>query len=204
MADELQALLDRISEEGLRKAEAERAAILESAQAEARRVVSEATAAAARLVDEGRRAAALLREKGEQSLRQAARDVLLSLRGELEKRVTEVSKTLAGNALTPEAMAAIVADLARHFFESGGREQRLEVLLNPGQVQALREGLGQALAADLRARVDLSPVPSVQAGFRLRASGSDLVYDFSDDALAAALSAFLSPKIVAVMSGEAS
>jgi V/A-type H+-transporting ATPase subunit E len=203
MADELQALLNRITEEGLKKAEAERLVIVGKAAAEAKRLVAEATATAAKLVEEGQREATLLREKGEQSLRQAARDVLLSLRGQLEKRLTEVAKNVAGSALDAGAMAAILADMTRRFAESGGREQRLEVLLNPAQIGALEQALGQALAADLRARVDLSPVPSVKAGFRLRLSGADVVYDFSDDALAAAISAFLSPKLVAIVAGDA-
>jgi V/A-type H+-transporting ATPase subunit E len=203
MADELQALLNRITEEGLKKAEAERLAMVEKASVEANRIIAAATTTAAKLVEEGRREAALLCEKGEQSLRQAARDVLLSLRSELQKRLAEVAKSTAGNALDAPAMAAILADLARHFAASGGREQRLEVLLNPAQVEALRRALGEALAADLRARVDLSPVPSVKAGFRLRLSGSDVVYDFSDEALAAAISGFLGPKLVAIVAGDA-
>jgi V/A-type H+-transporting ATPase subunit E len=202
MADELQALLKRITDEGLKKAETERLAIVAAASAEATRVVTEATATAAALVAAGRREADLLRETGEQSLRQAARDVLLSLRGQLEKRLSEVAKGLVCSALDAPAMAAILADLVRHFVESSGREQRLEVLLNPGQVEALRAALGQALAADLRSRVDLSPLPSLQAGFRLRLVGADVVYDFSDEALAAALSTFLSPKLLASVAAE--
>ena len=198
MADELQALLSRITEEGLKKAEEERRGIVEKANAEGRRLVAEAKAEAEAIVEAGRREAALLRETGEQSLRQAARDVLLSLRRQLEQRVTEVAGALAGKALDATAMAGLVADLARHFVEAESSPQRLEVLLNPDQAKALEQALAHALSADLRARVELSPVPTVKTGFRLRVSGTEVVYDFSDEALAEALATFLSPKLAAI------
>jgi len=203
MADELQALLDRIHDDGLKKAEEERRAIVEKAEAEARRLVAEAKAEAERITQTAQREAALLHDKGEQSLRQAARDVLLSLRGELEKRVVTVARAATGEALGTTVLAGIIADLVRRFAESGGHDQRFEVLLSPAQATALEQALVQALAADLRARVDLVPVPSLKSGFRLRMSGADVVYDFSDDALAEAMSTFLSPKLAAIVGGKA-
>jgi V/A-type H+-transporting ATPase subunit E len=203
MADELQALLDRITEEGLKKANEERQAILEKAALAAQRTVVDAKAEAAALLEEARRESALLKEKGEQALRQAARDVMLSLRAELERRVVEVARLAAAKALDPAAMAATITELARGFAESGGREQRIEVLLNPAHVEALAETLAAALGTDLRTRVDLRPVPTVKAGFRIKASGSDVAYDFTDEALAEAMAAFLSPRLAAIMADDA-
>lgn len=202
MADELQALLQRIQEDGLKKADEERRAILEKASAEADRIVADATGEAERTLQEAQHEAALLHDKGEQSLRQAARDVLLSLRHELEQRVTTVARMAVGDALGAPALAGIIADLVRRFAESGGREQRFEVLLSAEQCAALEQALVQALAADLRARVDLSPVPALKSGFRLRVSGADVLYDFSDAALADAMSAFLSAKLAAIVGGK--
>lgn len=201
MADELQALLNRIHEDGLKKAESERHALLEKAAADARRLLAEAKVEAGRIIAAAQHEAELLRDKGEQSLRQAARDVLLSLRGELGQRVAAVARTACGNALDPAVLAGVLTDLIRRFAELGGREQRFEVLLNPAQTAAVEQALSAALAADLRTRVDLSPVPSLKAGFRLRVSGSDVIYDFSDEALAEAMAAFLSPKLAAMVRG---
>ncbi len=202
MADELQALLDRITQEGVKKAEQEANAVREKAAEEARRVVAEARSEAAALLDKARQEAALLHQKGEQALRQAARDVMLGLRTELERRVTEVARKAVARALDPKAMAAILADVARGFVESGGREARLEVLLNPAQAETLQAALEAALAADLRDRVDLRPVPAIKGGFRIKVSGADVAYDFTDEALAEAMTAFLSPKLAAIVGGE--
>jgi len=201
MADELQALLDRITTEGLKKAEDERRALLEKANGEAQRLLSEARAEAAAITAAAQREASLLNEKGEQALRQAARDVLLSLRAELEKRVVDIARTATGQALDAQAMAGLIAELVRRFAESGGRETRVEVLLNPAQADALGQALAASLGADLRSRVQLRPVPTLRAGFQIRASGADVAYDFSDEALAEAMASFLSPRLAAILAG---
>lgn len=204
MADELQALLDRIHEDGLKKAEAERQALLDKASDEAKRLIAEAKAEAERLRHEAEQSAALLQAKGEQSLRQAARDVLLSLRGELSRRVVAVARAGTVDALAGPALADLIATLVQRFVETGGREQRLEVLLSPEQQAALAAGLEKALAADLRKHVELSPVAGLKGGFRLKIAGEDVVYDFTDEALAEALSTFLSPKLAALVGGKES
>ena len=137
----------------------------------------------------------------EQALQQAARDVLLSLRAELEKRVVEVARLATARALDPQVMAALVAELVRRFAESGGREARVEVLLSATQAEALGQALATALGSDLRARVQLRPVPTLKAGFQIRATGTDVAYDFSDEALAEAMAAFLSPRLAAIVAG---
>lgn len=204
MADELQALLDRIQEDGLKKAEAERQALLDKASDEAKRIVSEAKAEAERRRHEAEESAALLQAKGEQSLRQAARDVLLSLRGELQRRVVAVARAGVVEALAGPPLAELLAALVRGFVEAGGHERRFEVLLNPEQQEALSATLEKALSADLRKHVELSPVAGLKGGFRLKFADDDVLYDFTDEALAEALATFLSPKLAALVGGQES
>lgn len=201
MADELQGLLDRITNEGLKKAEAKQREIVEAAQAEARRIVKAAQAEAAETVAKARQEADLLREKSERSLRQAARDLLLSLRCELESRVSAVARELVASTLDGQALAAAVADLIRLFAERDGAESRFEVLLGEEQLGAVREALESALAKDLRARVDLVPVAGLRGGFKLAFTGKDILYDFSDEALGEALTTFLSPRLAEILNG---
>lgn len=202
MADELQALLDRINEEGLKKAEAERDDIVRAAREEARRLVEAAKAEAEELVTTARQEAELLRHKGEESLRQAARDVLLSLRAELETRVVAVARALTQTTLDAERTGALIADLVRWFVQEDGDEASFVAHVNPEQMEAVRAALASGLSEDLRQRVELAPVPGLQGGFRLEISGSDIVYDCSDEALAEALATFLNPKLAKIMTEE--
>ncbi len=195
MADDLQALLDRINEEGVKQADEKSRELLEKASAEAEKTIEEARAEAEKILSDARQEALLLAQKGEQALRQAARDVLLSLRRELEERVRRVAASLSGEALTADLVGEIISSLVPTYLAKGDAEGSLELLLNPEQLSRIEAILRSRLAADLMERCELAPLPDIAAGFRLSFSGADITYDFSDEALATSLAAFLNPKL---------
>jgi V/A-type H+-transporting ATPase subunit E len=200
MADELQGLLKRIQAEGLEQAEATKEATLRDAKAEAEEIVSKAKSKAEQLVAQARQEADLLRQKGEQSLKQAARDVLLSLREQLETRVVEVARDLAAEASTPETMADIVADMAKAYL-AGEQSGNLEVHVPAEQQEAVAAALATRLGQNLAERCQLAPMPDVDAGFKLVVSDQDIVYDFTDESLAETMASFLSPRLADVILG---
>ena len=87
MAEELQGLLDRIQSEGIAKAEAEKTKIVEDAKAEAAKIVAAAEAKAASIVKKANEEAEISVAKGNDAIKQAARDVLIALRADIEKRL---------------------------------------------------------------------------------------------------------------------
>jgi len=201
MAEDLQALLDRIQRDGVERARQESEKILAEARREAERIVEEARQRAAALEAEAERKAAETRFRGEQALRQAARDVLISLRGMLQERLRSLARAAAGEALDPRTMAAIIAELARAYADSGMRVERIEVLLPAERLDELRERLLAALKEDLKRNTELSPVPHA-GGFQVIFNDEDVVYDFSDAALADALASFLSPTLAELIRPE--
>jgi len=203
MADELQALLNRINEEGLKQADTARQEVLDKARAEAERLLQTAHRDSERMVEQAKREAELLVAKGRQSLQQAARDVILSLREQLQARLQAVAKTCAGEAMTPEAMANMVVELARGYAARGGDVERLDVLLSETQRGDLERHLKARLQADLREHCQVSPVPGAEGGFKLIFNGDDVVYDFSTEALAEALAVFLSPRLADLLRSAA-
>ena len=202
MADELQALLDRINEQGFQKADHKRDEILEKARAEAKRIVQEATENASRMTEDAKAESELVLEKGRESLRQAARDVVLSLQEQLKERVRAVAKACVAEGLGPEAMADIVRDLAVTYMEKRGSVNRLELLLSSEQVEAVEKALKARLGEDLRAKSELTPVPDVRGGFKIVFNEEDVVYDFSEDSLAEAVACFVNPKLSDIVLGK--
>jgi len=201
MADELQALLDRIHDEGVKKADDERDRILADAREEAARIVEDAKTQASQTTTQAQQEAAMLLEKGKESLRQAGRDTLLSLREQLQERMSAVAAACAGEGLTADAMGEIIVALAKSFLDSGGDAARVEVLLSDKQKGDLQNALLAKLGDSLRAQPELKPMPNIDGGFVLRVAGSDIVYDFSDEALAETLCAFLNPKLAELIAG---
>ena len=105
MADELQSLLQKINDEGVKKAEAERERILAEADAEAKRLVAEANAEAEKQLAAAKSECEALRKRAESAVAQAARDILLKLKAELEERLRGTSAAPAYDGLEIEINA---------------------------------------------------------------------------------------------------
>ncbi|MCK5805452.1 MAG: hypothetical protein KAI66_21655 [Lentisphaeria bacterium] len=199
MAEELQALLDRIKTEGLEKAEEQKSMLLADAQAEAARLVTDAQAEATRIKTEAEREAGLLQEKGEQALAQAARDVLLSLKDQLQTRIATVAKSLVGEVLAADEIAQALLAVIEAYAASNGEVQQVQLLVKPEQLDEIDQALKGRLADELQRNTELKPVPGMTGGFRLVFNGQDVMYDFSDEALAEALAAYLNPRLAALL-----
>ena len=198
MADQLQALLDKINNEGIKKTEAEKEQMLKQAKDEAARIVKEAEEKAAQIKADANKDAALQLTKGQESLRQAARDILLSLREQLKSRVLKVAKTCIGQTMKPEMMAEIIQSLAKAYAEGGNLEQ-IDTLLSAENADKLKSILFTGLLANLKENSNLSPVPYIEGGFKLSFNGEDVVFDFTDEALAEAMAGFLNPKLAEIL-----
>lgn len=199
MADELQSLLDKITEGELKKAEEEKGKLLAQAKAEAAEIVRQAKEEAASIKEAAGKEATMLQQKGEEALKQASRDVLLSLRAELEKRVSQAAESLMKSALAPEALAGIIAKLVTGFVQSNGQCDELKVLLSADELASVEAALKAQLGEGLKANCVLAPSPTVSGGFKLVFSQTGIVYDFSDKALAETVAAGLGPKLAAII-----
>lgn len=202
MADELQALLDKINEEGLKKADAQREEIVAAAKEEAARIIAAAKTESEQMIEKARQEADMLRAKGEQSLQQAARDVLLSLREQLQERMQTVARAAIREGLEPAQLTTILKTVIESFLEGRDGEGNAVIHLNPDQEKQVRDILEKQLAADLMARVEIAPVRTVSGGFRLQMKGEDVFYDFSDEALAEALTEFVNPRLAEIIAGD--
>lgn len=199
MADELQALLDRIDRDGIQRGEEEREKIISAAKDEAASIVSAAQEQAAKLVADAQAETAMMRQKSEEAMRQSGRQILLELRHELESRVHEAVAGLLKSELQTCTVADIITSLCSNYLEKHGNEENLTALVSEGQLESLTAAVKSKLAANLRERVSLAPSRTLANGFKLIFSGSDVLYDFSDEALTEALAAHLSPALAAIL-----
>ena len=199
MADELQALLDRLDREGVQKGEKERERLVSQAQAEAEKILADAKAQAAAMVEKAREECQTLRQKSEESIRQSGRQVLLQLRAQLCQRMENVAARLVKSELTAGATAQILSQLCRAYWEKEGKESRVEALVPAAQLEELKTQVFAALGKDLKENVSLKPDKRLSGGFQLSFHGDQVVYDFSDQALAEAVASHLSPALGALV-----
>ena len=90
MEQQIQDLVDSIRKEGLEEAEKQRNEIIQKAKAEADRIIKEARDNAAKMIDDAAKECALREQSAKASISQAARDVSLSLREEINRQLAAI------------------------------------------------------------------------------------------------------------------
>ncbi len=203
MAENLQGLLDRIHRDGIAKAESERDDILEQAKKEAARIVSDAEAEAASIRSGAKTDADREIKRAESSIRQAARDVVLSLREELNARMSRLVRSAAGEALTPEVVAEVLRALAKSCSEDPAKAacEQLDLMVAPDQLDKLGRAVAAALKNDFQSEPRVFADRSVKDGVKVSINGADAFFDCTDAGFTELLAGYLSPRLAELISG---
>lgn len=193
MAEELQSLLDRIYSEGVNKAEAERKNIIDKARSEAAAIVAEAKSAAEKIVAEAGAEAEKLQQRAESAVRQAARDILLKLKTELESRIDSAVKDAAAGAMTPEIMAGIIKDLAAKFADDPSAD--ITVLCAVKDEESLKSLLCGTLRESFVREPKVFADSSISGGMEVNFKDGEFYFDFTVPALAELVGKYTTERI---------
>ena len=195
MSEELQGLLNKIQAEGLEKAENERARLVAEAKAQADAIVAEAKADKIRKDAEAD--AEATQKKADAAVRQAARDVIISLKDDLQEKLRAVVREAAAQAMTPEAMAGLIAKIAEQFAQNAA--SGAEVILSVREREEAAQKLIGCLPDVLKKNTSVRLGRGFAAGFKVGFKDSEVFFDFSDEALTDIICEFVGPKLAAVI-----
>ncbi|MFP4330706.1 MAG: V-type ATP synthase subunit E [Spirochaetaceae bacterium] len=197
MDTQLQEIIDTIKSEGVKSAEARKQEIIENANSKAKSIIEEAKKEAESIVSKAKQEAEKQEASGKAALEQAGRDLVLSVRSEIEKLFDRVINEATGEALSGDKLAdAIVAALSS-WDES--KLADLEILLPEKEQKNVESGLKARLRDAVKKGVEIKPVSSVGAGFRISTKDGSAYYDFSDHGIAEMLSAFVGPRLAEIL-----
>jgi V/A-type H+-transporting ATPase subunit E len=214
----VEALIERLREQGVQAGRAEAETILAEARRRAAQIVHEAEANAAELVEAARKEAQMLQTGGEEALRIAMRDTVLRLKVELTGRFSAEVRRLIAVAMDQESFLKqlILAVAARAREEAGvdaGEAVQIqlpralvgleELRRNPLE---LREGslshFVLSLAGNVLAEgVSFGVTGDDSRGICLYLKDKDVTIDLTDDKVAALLLQHLQPRFRAILEG---
>lgn len=217
VASGVEALLNRLREEGVA-----------SGQARAEKIVAEAERRAKWLVDQAQQESESLREKartdaehfkkaGEDALRVATRDALLYLRTQLTQRFSvEVQRLVGEEVKKKEMLQQMILEIVGRVSEQTAAAKKVEILL-PSDVVGLeelrqhpeelgRDELSQfvkAVSQDMARGegITFGVTNDKVPGLRVRLAEQGIVLDLSDQAIAALLLQHLQPRFRALLEG---
>jgi len=194
MAEELQHLIDKIKTEAVDKAEAEASRILAEAKAKAAQIVKEAEANAASKLEKADKDSQAYTERSEKTLTQAARDVVLAVSQGVEKSVLGVLALNVEKSLTPELMQKLLLTLA-----GGYTGKQATVSLSEEDSKKLASFITGEFQKKLGAGVTVQSDSGIFAGFRLSFENGKVSQEWTNEAIADALSAILRPALAKIV-----
>jgi V/A-type H+-transporting ATPase subunit E len=199
MAEDLQGLLQRIHDEGIKKSDAQREQILADAKRQADELVRQARAEHDRLLAEARQESAKLVQAGEDKLRQAARDVVIALELELKQMLTNLAKQCVAQTMDPAFLGELLLTLAKAYASQHGEVRQVEVLVPAAQLTQLEGYLKTKLAGVLKGGLRIAPVRGSDAGLQVSFNGESAFHDFTAETVTELLCAYANPRLLALL-----
>lgn len=193
MPEEIRDLIEKINQEGIKAAE-EKAQNIESlAKQKADDILSQARLEAEKIItaaeDRVRR-----EDTAEKALlAQAGRDLLLSLRKEINAMLDRIVVSDIQQALTPERLSGLLSEIVRNY--EGGENSDITVFLKKEDREILEKTFFQKLREETNNKIVLKPTEEISGGFTISFDRGKSCYDFSDRALAEYIGVYLKPKL---------
>ncbi len=198
MEMQLQELIEQIKKNGVEVAETEAAAILEAANAEAQKIISDAKSKAETILREAKEENDRLVSVSEEALRQSARNLLITFRESIAKELSSVIGDKVAEVYSSKDFSDLLVKVVTAWSNNSDVDD-IALLLTPDDAAALEKTLMSALKAQLLNGVTLKPNSNFDGGFRISVNGGRAYYDYSTEAVTEMLSAYLTPKLTALL-----
>ncbi len=195
MAEKLKGLLEKINEEGVKQAEEKARAIELKAKNAAEKILKDARHQAQKIVEGAETEAEKTRETTEMALKQASRDLMLSLKDEIKKIFNKIIAGDTAKVMSGQDMAGILGDLIEGYIEGNGKSSDVAVLLKKEDLARLKETSITKLKQRLKEGVEFRPSANINAGFSISFDKGKSFFDFTDEGLSEALCAYLNPEL---------
>lgn len=193
MAETLKELIDKIQQEGVKAAEEKVKRIEEEARRQAEAILEKATKEAKAITEKAHEESRKMEEAGKAALKQAARDLLLTLRSEIMAALERLTVTEVRKALTGDALIKIITALIK---DTVGKEPgKVVISLNKDDIENLEKGFLGKLGDEIRRGITLRPTEEIRGGFLISYDSGKSYFDFSDNSLAEYLAIHLKPAL---------
>jgi len=197
MAQEIKDLIAKIQQEGIQAAQAQAAQIKADADKDSLKIITQAKQEAQKIVEQATLQAKKLKDSTQADLKQAGRDLLISLRQEIVSMLDRLIKLDLRQALTADELSKIIAGLIKNAPLS--LDSRIIVSLNQQDKDRLEQGFLKQLVEEIRKTIVLKSADGIDSGFIISFDAGKSIFDFSGQALSDYLSGCLRPELSKIL-----
>ena len=189
MEQQIQDLIASIKKDGIESATNESKKILEEARKEAERIVNEARKERDKIIADGKKTIEIERESSISSVKQAARDVSLTLRKNLEDKFKKILGQKVSSSLDEKVIAEAIVAVVK------GECNGCDVEVSKEMVDKVNAVLTSQFAKELENGVTLRASSSVSGGFKVYSKDGSAYIDLSDEEITKLLYPYLSSSL---------
>lgn len=189
MEQQIQDLIASIKKDGIESATNESKKILEEARKEAERIVNEAKKERDKIIADGKKTIEIERESSISSVKQAARDVSLTLRKNLEDKFKKILGQKVSSSLDEKVIAEAIVAVVK------GECNGCDVEVSKEMVDKVNAVLTSQFAKELENGVTLRASSSVSGGFKVYSKDGSAYIDLSDEEISKLLYPYLSSSL---------
>ncbi|MFP4473866.1 MAG: hypothetical protein ACLFPX_08420 [Candidatus Omnitrophota bacterium] len=201
MTQNVQELIDKIKSEGLEAGQQKADEIETQARQRADKIVREAQDKAEKIIQNAKDEQARHEQAARTALKQAARDMILSLRKRIDDMLTRVMDREVKETLDADRLASLLEIVLKNVFDNKKGDVVLEV--SEKDARALKDGVLKKLQKELQGGIVMQEADDLTAGFRISFDEGRSSFDFSDEALTDFLGRYVNEEIADILKDAA-
>ncbi len=194
MEVQLQELIEKIKTEGIGVAEEKATSIIKEAEEKATAIIKEAEEKAEGIVKKAKDEQERFEKASISSIRQAARNTIIAFRENIIAQLDALVRIETLNRYDSEVLTALIPEVVTAMIKKEHADGA-SVILKEKDAKALEKSLIAAFKARLMEGINVLPDHSIKAGFKVTEKGASSYCDFTNESVAEAFSAYLSPRI---------
>lgn len=192
MEIQLKDLIGKIQKDGVEAAQKQADDIIAKAKSQAEKILEEAYQRSHKLKQEAEKEIDKMEEVSRQTLKQSARDLILSVEKELKSLLDVVLKEKTSEVMTSDNMVKFIDLVLPSFLENYAGAS---IMIPDSQINNYEKALRASLADKIQnGKVELKPFKSSEKGFKLKEENGAVSYDFSVSSISEVLSDYINPR----------
>jgi len=197
MAQELKELIEKIQTEGVKAAEDKAREIEKEARQSANKIIKDAQKKAEQIIGDAKTRIEGMEASGRSSLKQAGRDLILSLRKEINAVLDRLVVSRVHKALSPDELISIIGQLVKNCKAADRAD--IVISLKKEDLEKIEKQFLSELKDEAGKGITLRRQDEIQGGFTISFDKGKSLYDFTDKALAEYISSSLNPKLAQLL-----
>ncbi len=195
---QLQELIDKIKKDGVAAAETSASEKIAAAEKEAAKIIANAKEEADKIIRQAKDETARMEKASEDAIAQASRNLVLTFRKSVENELAAIVSAETEKAYDAKLLGTLIPETVKEWAKKSDASD-LSVILNEKDLKALESNLKTALKDKIAEGLTLKADNSIGGGFRIGVKDGAAFYDYSAEAVADLFSAYLNPRVAAIM-----